>query len=512
MDIRALGFTLELERYAAESIPDGFKIARVIAEHRERYHIHDGTEELEAEIMGNLRFSATSRADFPAVGDWVAYTPFDEGKGLIHSIFPRKTVIERQAVGKQGEKQIIGANIDHGIIVQALDRDYNLNRLERYLTICHEAKIAPMVVLTKSDLVDRDKLSELMVAIDERVRQIPVFAISNLSMEGIETLAGHIQPGSTYCMLGSSGVGKSTLINSLSGKQLMATKALSESTGKGSHTTTHRQLLLLDSGALLIDNPGMRELGTADSSQGLEETFGVIEEIAEGCRYSDCTHTTKDGCAVLAAVEEGTIDAAVLENYLRLKREQEHYESTVAERRQKDKAFGKMVKEVMKQKKDKRGNPIILLLMALSLSYSCRSLKVADREPAVMEYQTPRLLFVISTIAQDTLNATYLIEDVQIQTETGGLKDYRPKRYEEGDLICRQLDSNGSILFETAFQNPLQQTMEYVDDNGQLGLAELKLEKSDLVLRLPLEPTATSVVILLDEEVLLVAPVSETNL
>ena len=354
MTLEDLGYNTALENYRKEKNLDSFEVGRIIAEHKERYIVKTAEKEYDSEIIGNLRFTANSRADFPAVGDWVAISEYNDNNALIHAIFPRKTVIERQAVGKQGEKQIIAANIDYAFIVQAVDRDFNINRIERYLTICNASKVSPVIILNKIDLISEKELKELVVKVQERIKQVPVISISNESQAGIEKIKEIIIKGVTYCLLGSSGVGKSTLSNNLSGKQLMKTDAISISTNKGRHVTSHRELLVLENGGILIDNPGMREVGVTDSANGLEITFEKIISLSEDCRFKDCTHTTEIGCAVIAAVENGEIDRSSYENYLRMEREKEHFESTVAEKRKKDKNFGKMLKNYKKNQNFKK--------------------------------------------------------------------------------------------------------------------------------------------------------------
>ena len=344
MTLEDLGYNIDFENYRKEQKLDSLEVGRVISEHKERYFVKTTEKEYEAEIIGNLRFSAHNRSDFPAVGDWVAISEYDDNKVLIHSVFPRETIIERQAVGKQGEKQIIATNIDYAFIVQAVDRDFNINRIERYLTICYTSNVVPIIILNKIDLIDDTELTELVSKVQERIKQVPVITISNQTHLGIEELKGNIKKGRTYCLLGSSGVGKSTLLNTLSGRQVMKTNKISTSTNKGRHITSHRELLVLDTGGILIDNPGMREVGVADSLGGLEITFDAITELSKACKYKDCTHTAENDCAVLTAIERGEIEESAYENYRKLEQENEHFESTVAERRKKDKDLGKIIK------------------------------------------------------------------------------------------------------------------------------------------------------------------------
>ncbi|HEY0750512.1 MAG TPA: ribosome small subunit-dependent GTPase A [Chitinophagaceae bacterium] len=348
MKLEDLGYNDKLEKLRSANNLNAFEIGRVISEHKERYIVKTEKGEFEAEITGNLRFSAKSREDFPAVGDWVAITIHDSNFSIIHSILPRFSVISRQEVGKFGEIQIIATNIDYALLAQAADRDFNINRLERYLTICNSSKVSPIIVLTKIDLIDEEQSFALLEKIKARINNVPIIAISNESQEGYDKLKVIIEKGKTYCMLGSSGVGKSTLLNNLSGKSIMRTDTISQSTNKGKHVTSHRELIILEDGGILIDNPGMREVGIADATSGLEITFDKITRLAQHCKFKDCTHTNEVGCAVLEAVAKGEIDRASYENYLKLEREKAHFESSVVERRKKDKAFGKMVKNYKK--------------------------------------------------------------------------------------------------------------------------------------------------------------------
>jgi ribosome biogenesis GTPase / thiamine phosphate phosphatase len=325
---------------------DGLEIGRVISEHKERYIVKTINGEFDAEITGNIRFTAVSREDYPAVGDWVGVITYDSHLAIIHKILPRQTIIKRKAVGQFGEVQVIAANIDYALLVQAVDRDFNINRLERYLTICNSSKVAPIIVLSKIDLIDEPFLNEIIGKIKTRIPNIPVIAISNETDGGYEAIGKIIEKGKTYCMLGSSGVGKSTLLNNLSGRAIMKTDSISENTNKGKHVTSHRELIVLDNGGILIDNPGMREVGIADMSGGLEATFDLIMELSHGCKFKDCTHTIETSCSVLEAVETGRIERQYYENYLKMEKEKSYFESSVSERRKKDKEFGKMLKNL----------------------------------------------------------------------------------------------------------------------------------------------------------------------
>ncbi len=348
MELADLGYSNRLN-WEKEQIPDGFEPGRVIAEHKERYVVQTAFGEYEAEITGNMRFTAQNREDFPAVGDWVVLAVHDTGFAIVHRILPRFSVIKRKAVGHAGEVQVIAANIDCAFLVQAVDRDFNINRLERYLAICFSAKVKSVIVLTKTDLADEERILELTERLRQRIGDVPVLAVSNETQSGYGDLAKIIEKGKTYCMLGSSGVGKSTLLNNLSGKAVMKTGAISQTTGKGRHVTSHRELIVLNSGGILIDNPGMREVGIADDGGGLEAAFDSIAVLSRQCRFKDCTHTNELGCAVLDALEKGELDGSAYENYLRMEKERVHFESTAAERRKKKKILGKVVKEYLKK-------------------------------------------------------------------------------------------------------------------------------------------------------------------
>ncbi|MDD3878165.1 MAG: ribosome small subunit-dependent GTPase A [Bacteroidales bacterium] len=351
MKLEDFGYNDRFEKLRLEHNLKGFEIGRVVSEHKERYIVKTEKGDFEAEITGHLRFSAKSREDFPAVGDWVALTIYDSDFSIIHNILPRFSVISRQAVGQFGDIQIIAANIDYALLVQAIDRDFNINRLERYLTICYASKVAPVIVLTKIDLINENVKAEIIKSINQRVKNVPVIAISNDTQEGYETLNQTIKKGKTFCLLGSSGVGKSTLLNNLSGRTVMKTDIISHSTNKGKHVTSHRELIVLENGGIIVDNPGMREVGIVDEADGLETTFDRIFSLSKKCKFFDCTHTNEKGCLILEALEKKEIDISSYENFLKMQKEKIYFESSVMERRKKDKNFGKMMKNYKKDLK-----------------------------------------------------------------------------------------------------------------------------------------------------------------
>ncbi len=347
MNIKDLGYTGEIN----DDTYDGLKIGRVTSEHRERYIVSTGAEEYDSEITGNLRYTAASRTDFPAVGDWVLINPYDQGMAIIHKVLPRKTVLERQSVGRSGEKQIISANIDIALIIQSIDNNFNLNRLERYLTICYGAGIEPVLVISKIDLVTEEQIASAIHQLGSREKKLKTIPLSNTSLIGLDQILKFLQSGKTYCVVGSSGVGKSTLINNLLKNKILKTAEISQSTNKGRHITSHRELFVLDNGSIVIDTPGMKELGVTENQDGIKTTFGDIYTLALKCKFPDCSHTTEIGCAVLQAVENGTIDKAAVENFMKMQKEQQRFQTSIAEKRKKDKMFGKEAKLIMMEKK-----------------------------------------------------------------------------------------------------------------------------------------------------------------
>lgn len=350
MDESIWGYNQELDAYREEHVPDHLLCGRVILEHKERYVVITTKQEYQCEILGNLRHTATSRPDFPAVGDWVYFQEFDEDRGIIHGLFPRKTLLERQAVGKEGERQLIATNIDCAFILVALDRDFSINRIQRYLALLAGSEIEAKVLLTKGDLMSQVQVDHAIDDASRRLPDIEVISVSNKDRTGYSRIHEILQAGKTYCLLGSSGVGKSTLLNNLLDHEEMKTGNTSDSSNRGKHVTTHRHLVMLDSGAMIIDNPGMREVGMVETDGELESVFGSIGELSISCRFKDCTHISEKGCAVLDALEAGKLSAENYENFMRLQREQHHFEASAYERKQKDKALGKMIKKHKKKR------------------------------------------------------------------------------------------------------------------------------------------------------------------
>ncbi|MBD2256082.1 ribosome small subunit-dependent GTPase A [Pseudanabaena sp. FACHB-2040] len=297
--------------------------ARVALEYRRTYRIYTEQGELPAQLSGQFRHQAADLSAFPAVGDWVAVQLHDDGThATIHQVLPRQSQFARKAAGGKTEAQVVAANIDTVFLVSGLDGDFNLRRIERSLVLAWESGANPVIVLNKAD--DCEDLETRLEAVEGIALGVPVVPISALTGSGIEALEPYLQPGQTVALIGSSGVGKSTLTNSLLGDSLQETRAVRANDQRGRHTTTHRHLLRLPSGALLIDTPGMRELQLWSTAEGLETAFSEVETLAQQCRFRDCQHQQEPGCAVQAAIATGDLDPARLHSYHKLQREQRH--------------------------------------------------------------------------------------------------------------------------------------------------------------------------------------------
>jgi len=287
--------------------------ARVVTEHRGAYRVHDGTNERWASVTGRLRHEAEGPLDRPAVGDWVVL----EG-AVISAVLPRRTAFVRRAAGEGKKPQVVAANVDWVFLVSSLNRDFSPRRLERYLALARESGAEPVVLLSKMDLADPAKALEEAKAI---TRGVPIHALSSRTGEGLEVIREYLSSGATGVLLGSSGVGKSTLINRLLGEERLLTSPVRDDDDKGRHTTVRRELVVLPTGGVLIDTPGMREIGLWETSTGLDEAFDDVAEIAATCRFSDCHHEKEPGCAVREAIADGTLPPVRLASYLNLQQE-----------------------------------------------------------------------------------------------------------------------------------------------------------------------------------------------
>jgi len=324
------------------------RLARVVAVDRDQLLVINESGEFRAKLAGRFLYMTDQPIDFPCVGDWV-YVQYGSSDmfGMIHDVIPRKSFLRRKAAGDTVEYQMIASNIDVALIVQSCHFDFNVNRLERYLVMVRNGHVHPIVILTKTDLVSPETLRQLIGKIRSAGIDTEVIALSNVTGEGVSDVREILQSGKTYCLLGSSGVGKSTLINQLIGGHILETKAVS-GTGEGRHTTVRRELILLNNGAMLIDNPGMREFGILGAEEGMGGSFADIYELASKCKYSDCSHSNEPGCAVLSAIKEGSLHRAHYQNFIKLRSESEFHDLSYLEKRRKDKAFGRYIKSVKK--------------------------------------------------------------------------------------------------------------------------------------------------------------------
>lgn len=345
-------FHTEIERFLRE----GYAVARVVAEHKEMYSILLNGATFPAEVTGRLMHTAESRKDFPAVGDWVAVQQFDGSLAIIHHILPRSTIISRKTSGKEFNEQLIATNVDLVFIVQSLDHSYNIRRLERFLVVAAESGAVPVVLLSKSDLITEIELREKIAEVNTVSPGIRIIAYSAKSMTHIDEIRAFIGPEMTVCFIGSSGVGKSTLINRLVGSELLATNDVREEDSKGRHTTTHRQLVPLAGGGFVIDTPGMRELGLWTITGSIDEIFPEISALSGNCKFTDCTHSHEPGCAVVKAIADGDIAQDRLDSYLKLKKEADYVAAKTdirkqLERKARDKQLGKLQKSLYKTRK-----------------------------------------------------------------------------------------------------------------------------------------------------------------
>jgi len=318
--MRRLGWDEHFEAAAADFAGRGWSYGRVAIENRELYLVLTAAGARQAEVSGRFMFDAETPADYPKVGDWVAVTEFpDEEKAIIHALLPRRTVLSRNAAGRRTEEQVLAANIDTIFIVQGLDSDFNVRRLERQAVMARESGAVPVVVLNKADLSPNPAVP--LAEVREAFPGLEALAVSALSESGLDNLRKRLKPGQTHVLIGSSGVGKSTLINKLIGRDVLATAPVREDDSKGRHTTARRQLLILPGGALLIDTPGVREFQLWESTNAVGEVFGDIAALAVGCRFADCSHIREAGCAVLAALEAGALPTERYQSWLKIRKE-----------------------------------------------------------------------------------------------------------------------------------------------------------------------------------------------
>jgi len=354
MDLIRLGLNNWIRNNIDKDKLRDYQLARVTAVDKDSFRVKGEEGECRAELTGKLLYTASSPLDYPTVGDWVYVQFFDDNTlALIHELLPRMNLLKRKASGRAFDIQLIAANIDTAFIIQSLDTNFNIQRLERYLVVTSECNIRPVILFSKSDLVPVNDIDAKLLEVRKRLPNVRAVSFSNLHNADLLPINELLAEGETFCLLGSSGVGKTTLLNNLLGEELYKTCSVRERDNKGRHTTSRRQLTVLAAGAILIDTPGMRELGTFDIESGIEDTFTEIAQLSKKCRFTDCSHTKELGCAVLAALENETIEMKQYENYIKMTKESKYYAMSYIEKRRKDKDFGKMVKSVKKIKGSK---------------------------------------------------------------------------------------------------------------------------------------------------------------
>jgi ribosome biogenesis GTPase / thiamine phosphate phosphatase len=346
-----MGFDQWFQSHVSDLRQEGRDIARISAVDRGSYLVRNPTKEVPAELAGKFYFQVESPVDMPCVGDWVTVQYYNnDTAAIIHEVFQRKTFLRRKTAGEKVDFQMIAANIDVAFIVQSCHFDFNVRRMDRYLVMAADGGVEPIVVLTKTDLISPEELEQKLAVITSSTITARVLALSNVTGSGFDEFQQVLVSGRTYCLLGSSGVGKTTLLNRLIGQDAFGTKAVS-GTGEGMHTTARRQLIALNQGSMLIDTPGMRELGLLGVSEGVNQGFEDIVQLTLNCRYPNCGHTQEPGCVVRAAVTSGALTEDRYSSYIKLKKESEYHELSYLDKRKKDKAFGSFIKSVKKQMK-----------------------------------------------------------------------------------------------------------------------------------------------------------------
>jgi ribosome biogenesis GTPase / thiamine phosphate phosphatase len=323
LPLSELGWNAHFEEHFGPYRADGLVPGRVAVEHRGAYAVYTESGDRWAELAGRLRHQAVQRDELPAVGDWVALQPLPEERAIVHAVLPRLTKFSRTAASDQQRvsgEQVLAANVDTVFLVSSLNRDLNPRRIERYLVTAWESGAAPAIVLNKADLCEPAERAGLVAEIEAVAFGVPVHVVSAVTGEGVDELDAYLSPGRTVVLLGSSGVGKSTLVNRFVGDELLATREIRED-GRGRHTTSHRELVLLERGGLVLDTPGLRELQLFEGADRMDDVFEDVSALAAECRFSDCQHRTEPDCAVSAAIADGRLEPERLESYRKLERE-----------------------------------------------------------------------------------------------------------------------------------------------------------------------------------------------
>ena len=320
MNLEVLGWSGFFSKSFESHLQEGYTVGRVALEHKQVYILYTEQGELPAEVTGKLRYRASGRQDFPAVGDWVVISVRDgQKRATIHAVLPRKSKFSRKTVGTITDEQIVATNIDTVFLISGLDGDFNPRRIERYLILVWESGAKPVIILNKADLCD--DVDQRRQEVEAIAFGVPLVILSAVNNQGLDALIPYLSKGQTVALLGSSGVGKSTITNQLAGRVVQAVQEVRQGDDRGKHTTTHRELIVLPSGGLLIDTPGMREIQIWAADEGLQETFADIKTLARQCRFQNCQHNREPGCAVQQALEEGRLDYQRFMSHQKLQKE-----------------------------------------------------------------------------------------------------------------------------------------------------------------------------------------------
>ncbi|MEO0397489.1 MAG: ribosome small subunit-dependent GTPase A [Cyanobacteria bacterium P01_A01_bin.137] len=355
MELANLGWSDTFAHSFAPYAVQGYHVGRVAVVHRSQYHLYTEQGDLSATLTGKFRHQTQNTSDFPAVGDWVVLqTQPKTEQALIEAVLPRKSQFSRQAAGTRTAAQIVAANVDTLFLISGLDQDFNLRRIERYLVMAWESRANPVIVLNKADICG--DIDQKCRDVEDIAFGVPIITLSALEQHNLEALAPYLKPGQTIALLGSSGVGKSTLTNQLMGNEVQTTQTVRDDDSKGRHTTTSRTMLRLPTGALLIDTPGMRELQLWLAEDSMDETFTDIETLAQQCRFRDCQHRSEPGCAIQTALATGELSAKRLGSYQKLQKEQAYLHRRQDQQAQHNtKARWKAITKTMRQQQNWKG-------------------------------------------------------------------------------------------------------------------------------------------------------------
>jgi ribosome biogenesis GTPase len=354
MKILELGFyDWDLNNYNRE-LENGFARARITRVDKDHYLVRDEQNEVPGQVTGKIKFSTEEAQELPCVGDWVLVQYYDNHQlAIIHLVLPRRSYLRRKSSGKTSEYQIIASNIDFAFIIQSFDSNFNIRRLERFIAMAVEGNVEPIILLSKSDLLTQKDIDYKIEEIEKSHIQYKIITFNNQSDTGYQSVKNILHAGMTYCLLGSSGVGKTSLLNNLIGNKTFEIQSVREKDNRGRHTTTRRQLTIIENGAILIDTPGMRELGLMEIGS-IDESFQDITKLAQKCRFEDCSHTVEPDCAVLKAVTNGDLIKDRFNAYIKLKKEAEFHNLSYSERRTKDKNFGRLIKNTLEHLKKQK--------------------------------------------------------------------------------------------------------------------------------------------------------------